>query len=140
MAIRVLIAKSNPLRRMGLARLLDAEDDLRVVFEAADGREALLAVERLRPEVIVISDILTNPEAVKVMKAVQPSAQIIVLVGDEESVLLAAAAGADASILRGAGAPAIIDAIRAAAARRAGFDLSIAEKEIDTDSAPGPRI
>ena len=140
MTIRVLIAEPNPQLRRQLLGLLDTQNDLRVVFEAADGREALLAVERLRPQVIVLSDVLTNPGAVKVMKAVQPSAQIIVMATYHESVLPAFAAGADACIHRDSGTQQVVDAIRLAAVEGAEFDFPIAEEEIDTDSAPGPWV
>jgi len=136
MTIRVLIAEPNPQMRRVLRGLLDTQDDLRVVSEAADGREALLAVDRWRPQVIIISDILTNPEAVKVMKAVQPPAQVIVLATYQASVLPAFAAGADACLDRDTGTHQVIDTIRQIAGA-ADYDMGITE-ETDRDTPRWP--
>ncbi|WNZ06524.1 response regulator transcription factor [Streptomyces sp. 11x1] len=52
--IRVLLVDDQPLIRSGFRALLDLEDDIEVVAEAADGREALALVERLRPDVALV--------------------------------------------------------------------------------------
>ncbi|MDG9720195.1 response regulator transcription factor [Streptomyces sp. DH24] len=54
--IRVLLADGQPLLRSGLRVLLDAEDDIEVVAEAADGRQVLELVRRYLPD-IVLTDI-----------------------------------------------------------------------------------
>ncbi len=52
--IRVVLADDQLLIRAGLRALLDAEDDIEVVGEAADGREALTVVRRERPDVVLM--------------------------------------------------------------------------------------
>ena len=52
--IRVVVADDQPLIRAGLRLLLDAEDDLEVVGEAADGMEAIELARRLAPDVVVM--------------------------------------------------------------------------------------
>ena len=52
--IRVLLADDENLIRSALAQLLDLEDDLEVVAEAADGATALAEAERLQPDVAVL--------------------------------------------------------------------------------------
>jgi DNA-binding NarL/FixJ family response regulator len=52
--IRVLLADDQPLVRAGLNTVLASDPDLEVVGEAADGRAALAAVERLRPDVALL--------------------------------------------------------------------------------------
>ena len=52
--IKVLLADDQPLIRAGLRLLLDAEDDLEVVGEAADGLEAITLARRLAPDVVVM--------------------------------------------------------------------------------------
>ncbi|OKK20810.1 transcriptional regulator [Streptomyces sp. CB00455] len=52
--VRVLIADDNPVVRAGLAALLDTVEDLHVVAQAADGREALVLTRSHTPDVILL--------------------------------------------------------------------------------------
>ena len=52
--IRVLLADDEDLVRSGLRAIIDAEHDLEVVGEAADGREATALVRRLAPHVVLM--------------------------------------------------------------------------------------
>ena len=49
--IRVVVVDDQALVRMGLRTLLEAEDDLQLVGEAADGRAALSVIRREQPDV-----------------------------------------------------------------------------------------
>src|SRR5690349_4485639 len=51
--IRVALVDDQPLVRMGLATLIDAEPDLELAGEASDGREALSLLRRTRPDVVL---------------------------------------------------------------------------------------
>ena len=53
-AIRVLIADDQALVRAGFRMILDAEDDLEVVGEAVDGRDAVQQARRLKPDVVLM--------------------------------------------------------------------------------------
>ena len=52
--VRVLIADDQALVRAGFKMILDAEDDLDVVGEAADGAEAVDLARRLKPDVVLM--------------------------------------------------------------------------------------
>jgi DNA-binding NarL/FixJ family response regulator len=52
--IRVVLADDQALLRAGIRALLDAEDDIEVVGEAGDGREALEVVHRAKPDVVLM--------------------------------------------------------------------------------------
>jgi len=52
--VRVLLADDSPRIREALRKLLGSWDDLSVVAEAGDGREALANVEKTRPDVLVV--------------------------------------------------------------------------------------
>jgi DNA-binding NarL/FixJ family response regulator len=52
--IRVVLADDQSLVRAGFAALLDAEDDIEVAGEAADGREAVRLAQRVKPDVVLM--------------------------------------------------------------------------------------
>ncbi|GAA3374919.1 response regulator transcription factor [Streptomyces sannanensis] len=52
--LRVIVADDNPVVRAGLAALLGGRDDIQVVAEAADGRQAITAARRHRPDVVLL--------------------------------------------------------------------------------------
>jgi DNA-binding NarL/FixJ family response regulator len=54
MSSTVLLADDQPLLRMGFRMVLESQDDLSVVGEAADGREALELTRRLAPDVVLM--------------------------------------------------------------------------------------
>ena len=54
MSLGVLIADDQALVRAGFRMILEAEQDIDVVGEAADGREAVAEARRLRPDVVLM--------------------------------------------------------------------------------------
>ena len=53
--IRVLLADDHSIVRAGLRRIVEESGDIEVVAEASDGREAVLAVRKEKPDVAVIA-------------------------------------------------------------------------------------
>jgi two-component system, NarL family, nitrate/nitrite response regulator NarL len=53
-AIRIVIADDHPIFRDGLRRLLEAEPDLKVIGEAADGGEAVKLARQLKPDILLL--------------------------------------------------------------------------------------
>jgi DNA-binding NarL/FixJ family response regulator len=52
--VRILIADDHPIFRDGLRRLLEAEEDLQVLGEAADGAEAVKLARQLKPDILLL--------------------------------------------------------------------------------------
>src|SRR5918998_2999224 len=92
--IRVLLADDHAVFRQGLRQLLELDDDLAVVGEAATGEEAQALVRELRPDVVLM-DInmpdLDGIAATQAIRAARPQTQVIMLTmyGEEGSALAA---------------------------------------------------
>jgi DNA-binding NarL/FixJ family response regulator len=82
MSVRVLIVDDQQLVRAGFRMILDAEDDLQVVGEAADGREAVEAVKRAKPDVVLMD--VRMPE----MDGIEATRQILADSDGEVKVLM----------------------------------------------------
>ena len=103
--IRILIADDHFVVRQGLASLLFPRNDMQVVGEAANGREAVDLARLLRPDVILMDMImpeLDGPEAIALIRQENPTARILVLTsfGDSKQVSAAIAAGALGYLLK----------------------------------------
>lgn len=116
--IRVLTVDDHPLLREGIAALVNAERDMKLVAEASNGREGIEQFRLHRPDVVLM-DIqmpgVNGVEAISLIQAEFPGARIIVLTtysGDAQ-VLTALRAGARGYILKGQVHRELLEAIRA---------------------------
>ncbi|MCC7499173.1 MAG: response regulator transcription factor [Bryobacterales bacterium] len=85
--IRVLIADDHPIVRDGLRRLLELEDDIEVLAEAGDGREALEKIQELEPDVVLLDLRMPNVDGLTALQTLQHSthrARVIVLTASED--------------------------------------------------------
>lgn len=80
--IRVMVVDDHPVVRQGIKSLLGEEEDLQVVGEAVNGRDALEKVESLKPDVILMDLVMpemTGIEAIEKITASHPEARILVM-------------------------------------------------------------
>jgi DNA-binding NarL/FixJ family response regulator len=116
-SIRVLIADDQQLVRSGFRVLLDAEPDIEVVGEAADGVTAVAEARRLRPD-IVLMDIrmphLDGIEATRSITGTLPGTRVIILTTYDldEYVFDALRAGAYGFLLKDVRTAELADAVR----------------------------
>ncbi len=116
---RILLADDHGVLRAGLRMLINAEPNLEVVAEAADGEEALALIIKLQPELAIL-DIsmpgLNGLEVVEKLSGVENQTRVLILTVHEDTFLLRKALklGAAGYILKQAVETELIDAVRAA--------------------------
>jgi DNA-binding NarL/FixJ family response regulator len=116
---RVLIADDHELVRQGLRGMLAYEQDLEVVGEASDGREAVELCRSLDPD-LVLMDVrmpeMDGLEATRLIKAEQPSISVLIITTYENQDYLVEAikAGAAGYILKDAPNQRLLSAMRRA--------------------------
>ncbi len=115
--IRVLLAEDHTLVRKGLRALLDEAEDITVIAEAANGRDAVAKVEEKHPDVILMDismPLLSGLEATHQISERIPGAKIIILTvhANEEYILQALKAGAAGYLLKEAAPTDLIRAIK----------------------------
>jgi NarL family two-component system response regulator LiaR len=115
--IRVLLVDDHNIVRGGIRALIEAEGEIKVIDEAADGVEAVLKARSLNPDVILID--LQMPrkngiEAIIEIKQTNADAKILVLTSysDDEKVFAAIKAGALGYLLKESSTQELIQAIR----------------------------
>jgi DNA-binding NarL/FixJ family response regulator len=116
-SIRVVVADDQALIRAGLRRLLEEQPDIEVVGEAGDGREAIAAVERLRPDVVLMDIRMPELDGIEATRQVGGRARVVILTTYEldEYVFDGIAAGACGFLLKHSRPEEMIRGVRAAA-------------------------
>jgi DNA-binding NarL/FixJ family response regulator len=118
--IRVLIADDEALVRGGFRMILEAQADLQVVGEAADGREALARVRELSPDVVLMDvrmPAMDGLEATRRLASAAPAPKVLMLTTFDldEYVYQAMKAGASGFLLKTAPPSELAAAVRAVA-------------------------
>lgn len=117
--IRIMLVDDHAVVRRGLATFLYAYEDLELVGEANNGQEAILGIERYRPDIILmdlIMPVMDGPTAIAAIRQKHPDIQIIALTSfsDDQLVQAALKAGAISYMLKNISADELVQAIRAA--------------------------
>lgn len=112
----VLVADDHALLRTGVANIINQEQNLFVIAEAANGAEAVSAFERHRPDVTLVDlrmPEMEGVEAVRQIRARDPLAKVIILTtyDTDEDIARALKAGAKAFVLKDIAADALITCI-----------------------------
>ncbi|MFF3975204.1 response regulator [Streptomyces sp. NPDC001828] len=118
MPVTVLLVDDEPLVRAGLRAVLEAQPDIEVVGEAADGAAVIPLVRQLRPDVVAMDvrmPLLDGIEATRaVLRTVEDPPKILVVTTfeNDEYVYEALRAGADGFLLKRARPAEIVNAVR----------------------------
>jgi DNA-binding NarL/FixJ family response regulator len=136
--IRVVLADDQPLVRSGLRALLANSDDLEVVGEAVDGRDAVAVVTRTRPDVVLMDVRMPGVDGIAATRKITTDSRlsavaIIMLTtfDDDDQIFAAIRAGASGYLLKDAEPDDLREAIRVVAAGEALLSASVTRKVIE---------
>ena len=122
MSVRVLVADDQEIVRTGLTMILNAQPDIEVVGEAANGQRAVELARRLRPDVCLFDIRMPGLDGIEATRALagptvaDPLAVVVITTFDlDEHVYAALRAGARGFVLKDSGPALLAQAIHAAA-------------------------
>jgi NarL family two-component system response regulator LiaR len=114
--IRILIVEDQRIVREGLRAVLEDEDEIVIVGEAANGQEAIELFAQLQPDVVLMDlqmPVMDGPEATRRIRELSHDARILVLTtyATDEFIFKALRAGAQGYLLKDASANELLGAI-----------------------------
>jgi DNA-binding NarL/FixJ family response regulator len=103
--VRLLIVDDHAVVRQGLITFLELQDEIEVVGEASNGKEAIQKVQELEPDVVLmdlVMPVMDGLTAIKQIKQLRPSTEVIALTSfaDDEKVFTAIRSGATGYLLK----------------------------------------
>jgi DNA-binding NarL/FixJ family response regulator len=116
MPIKIFLADDHAVVRDGLRSLLETQAEITVVGEAADGRETIRQVKRLRPDVVIM-DIampeLNGIEATQQIRRSCPATRVVILSmhANKEHIFRALQAGANGFVMKESAGKEVVDAV-----------------------------
>ncbi len=139
----MLVVDDHAVVREGLRTFLELQDGIDVVGEAADGEEALIEAERLRPDVILMDLAMPRLDGVGAMRELRgrlPQVRVVVLTSfaDDHRLLAALRAGAAGYLLKNVQPQELARAVRTAHAGGAMLDPAVAARLVEAIAAPPP--
>jgi DNA-binding NarL/FixJ family response regulator len=134
--IRILLADDHKIVREGLRRLLETESDMQVVEEAADGRDAVEACKRVRPDVVVMDLAMPNLNGVEATRQITdgrfaPKVLCLSMHREQKMITAMLRAGASGYLLKNCAARDMAQAIRTVAGGETFLSSAIAGEVID---------
>ena len=139
--IRVLVVDDHTLVRAGLCRLLEAEDDIKVIGETGSGREAIEMCQRMKPDILLLDYNLPDADGLAVTEQLathklKTRILILTMYGNEEYAIRLIRAGAAGFVVKGASTDELIDAVRIVANRGTYVGKAIQDKMVQRLGQP----
>ena len=146
MTVTVLLVDDHPVVRSGLRAVLDSEDSVQVVGEAATGEEALALAAHLRPNVVLcdlrLGDGIDGIETTARLRQLHPAPAVLILTTfDRDAEILGAIeAGAAGYLLKDENPGVILEGIRRAAAGETVLAPDLQSRVLKGMRDPLPRL
>jgi DNA-binding NarL/FixJ family response regulator len=143
MSIRVLLVDDQALIRAGFRMILDAEDDMDVVGECADGTQAVDSTRRLKPDVVLMDIRMPEMDGIEATRLIAgdgdgvPRVLMLTTFDLDEYVYDALRAGASGFLLKDVPAEQLVDGIRVIAQGDALLAPSVTKRLIHEFSRTG---
>jgi DNA-binding NarL/FixJ family response regulator len=133
---RVLLVDDQPLARAGMRRILELGDGFEVVGECSDGDEVVDAVDRCRPDVVIMDVRMRRVDGAEATRrlatlAGRPRVLVLTTFDDHETVAAALTAGAEGFVLKDAPGEDLIRATATVARGDAWLDPRVASEVLD---------
>ncbi|MBC7278492.1 response regulator transcription factor [Nocardioides sp.] len=144
--IRVVLVDDHPVVRAGVRALVDAQDDLDVVGEAADSTQAVAVVGETQPDVVLmdlsLGDGPGGAETTRLVRELPSPPNVLVLTtyDTEADVLEAVDAGASGYLLKDAPPEELFRAIRGTARGETVLAPSVATRLLQRAASPTPKV
>jgi DNA-binding NarL/FixJ family response regulator len=150
--IRVLMADDHVAIRFGVRMFLEADPQIEIIAEAADGAEAFRLIRELRPQVAVLDIQMPGMTGIEITRAIRaerlPVGVLILTAFDDEPYVQAVLqAGANGYVLKTADAQDLIEAVKAVHEGGSVLDPTVARKLLEhmarppsTPEAPGTSL
>jgi DNA-binding NarL/FixJ family response regulator len=144
--IRVVLVDDHPVVRAGVRALVDAQDDLDVVGEAADSAQAVAVVGETQPDVVLmdlsLGDGPGGAETTRLVRELPSPPNVLVLTtyDTEADVLEAVDAGASGYLLKDAPPEELFRAIRGTARGETVLAPSVANRLLQRAASPTPKV
>lgn len=136
MSIRVFLADDHAVVRDGLRFILEAQGDISVVGDAANGRQALRQIQHLQPDVVIMDIAMPELNGIEVthrIRETSPSIQVVILsmYSTDEHIFRALQAGAKGYLLKESAGQEVVKAVHAVHLGRRYLGQKISNKVID---------
>ncbi|WP_405664803.1 response regulator transcription factor [Streptomyces sp. NBC_01166] len=140
--IRILVADDEPLIRAGIRMILSSADDIDVVAEAADGREAVELARSQRVDVALLDiqmPVMDGLTALTELRRAVPQVRVLILTtfGERQNVLRALTGGSAGFLLKDSAPAELMRAVRAAAAGEAYLSPGATRHVVDSLASGG---
>ncbi len=139
--VRVLIVDDHAVVRQGLITFLELQDEIEVVGEATNGKEACVLVMQLQPDVVLmdlVMPVMDGLTAIKEIKRLRPETEVIALTSfaDDEKVFTAIRSGATGYLLKDVSPNDLVKAVLAAERGEVQLHPEVAKKLMNEVSGP----
>lgn len=136
MTIRIFVLDDHELVRTGLQTLLECEEDMEVVGQAATAQQGLEQIAELQPDVAILDVRLPDGSGIEVCREIRsrwPEIACLMLTSyaDDEALFAAIMAGAAGYLLKRVGSTDLVDAVRRAGEGESLLDPSLTQRVLE---------